>query len=73
MEDEVRTRKSGINQLALGSIVFVWGILLVLKQVGIITVSTLPFAFTAFGALFVISGAVKLSRSRNRERRIETE
>jgi len=71
MEDRIKERKSGINHLAFGSIVFVWGILLVLRQIGIITVNTLPFAFTAFGALFVISGAIKLSRSRNREHRIE--
>ena len=72
MEEKIKTRKSGINQLAFGSIVFVWGILLVLKQVGIMSASTLPFAFTAFGALFVVSGAVKLIKSRNVERSIET-
>jgi len=68
MEEEM---KSGINHLAFGSIVFVWGIMLILKQIGIITVSTWPYAFTAFGALFVVSGAVKLCRSRNRERKIQ--
>jgi hypothetical protein len=72
MEEKIKTRKSGINQLAFGSIVFVWGILLVLKQVGIISVSTLPFVFTAFGALFVVSGFVKLSRSRHAEHSIDT-
>jgi uncharacterized membrane protein YjjP (DUF1212 family) len=72
MEENIKTRKSGINQLAFGSIVFVWGILLMLKQVGIISVSTLPFVFTAFGALFVVSGAVKLGRSRHTEQSIET-
>jgi len=72
MEEKIKTRKSGINQLAFGSIVFVWGILLVLRQVGIISVSTLPFVFTAFGALLVVSGAVKLSRSRHTEQSIET-
>jgi uncharacterized membrane protein len=73
MEDEIKERKSGVNQLAFGSIVFVWGILLVLRQVGVITVSTLPFVFTAFGALLVISGVVKLSRSRNIEQSIKAE
>ena len=68
MEEET---KNGVNHLAFGSIVFVWGILLLLRQIGIITISTWPFAFTAFGALFVISGAVKLSRSRNRVQRIK--
>jgi hypothetical protein len=72
MEEKTRTRKSGINQLAFGSIVFVWGTLLVLKQVGIITVSTLPLVFTAFGALLVVSGGVKLSISRHTEQSIET-
>lgn len=71
MEERIKTRKSGINQLAFGSIVFVWGSLLVLKQVGIISVSTLPFVFTAFGALFVVSGAIKLSGSRNEACSIE--
>jgi len=70
MEEKI---KSGINHLAFGSIVFVWGILLVLREVGIITVSTLPFPFTAIGALFVISGAFKLSKSKNREHRIKPE
>jgi hypothetical protein len=72
MEDKIKTRKSGINHLAFRSIIFAWGILLVLKQVGIITVSTLPFAFTAFGALFVVSGAVKLSRSRHADHSIDS-
>lgn len=72
MEENAKTRKSGINHLTFGSIIFVWGILLILKQAGIITVSTLPFAFTAFGALFVVSGVVKLGRSRRAEHSIET-
>jgi uncharacterized membrane protein len=71
MEDKIKERKSGINQLAFGSIVFVWGILLVLRQVGVITVSTLSFVFTAFGALLVISGTVKLSRSRRSDQSIQ--
>ena len=73
MEEKMKTRKSGINHLAFGSIIFVWGILLLLKQVGIIaeSVSTLPFAFTAFGALFVAAGIIKLNESRSAERSIE--
>jgi len=71
MEEKIKTRKSGINQLAFGSIVFIWGILLALKQVGIISVSTLPFVFTALGALFVLSGTIKLSRSRDEACSIE--
>lgn len=67
MEDKIKTRNSGINHLAFGSIIFVWGILLLLQQVGIIekNVSTWPFAFTAFGALLVVAGVIKLNRSRN--------
>jgi hypothetical protein len=74
MEDKLKTRKSGINNLAFGSIIFTWGVLLLLKQVGVIerSVSTWPFAFTAFGALFVVSGVIKLSRSRHVERSFET-
>jgi hypothetical protein len=74
MEDKIRTRNSGINHLAFGSIIFVWGILLVLKQIGIIeeNVSTLPFAFTAFGALFVAVGIIKLNTSRHEEGSNET-
>jgi hypothetical protein len=68
MEDYI---KSGINHLAFGSIVFFWGILLILRQIGTIAVSTWPFAFTAFGALFVISGIIKLNTSRSREQRIK--
>lgn len=67
MQDRIETKNSGINHLAFGSIIFVWGILLLLQQVGIIekNVSTWPFAFTTFGALLVVSGAIKLNRSRH--------
>lgn len=67
MEDKIKTRKNAIDHLAFGSIILVWGILLLLKQVGIIekNVSTLPFPFVAFGALLVVSGIIKLSRSRH--------
>lgn len=67
MQDRMETRNSGINHLAFGSIIFGWGILLLLKQVGIIdsNVSTWPFAFAAFGALLLVSGVIKLNRSRN--------
>ncbi len=59
-----KTRRHAINQLAIGSIIFLWGILLTLKQVGIIekSVSTWPFAFTAFGILLVIGGIYRLSK-----------
>jgi hypothetical protein len=69
MEDKTETRKSGINHLAFGSIIFTWGFLLLLKQVGIIdqNVSTLPFVITAFGAMLVAAGVIKLSRSGHAE------
>ena len=67
MEDEIRTRRKAIGNLAWGSIILVWGILLLLKEIGIIAknVSTLPFPFAAVGALLVLSGIIKLSRSRH--------
>ncbi|HXX88177.1 MAG TPA: hypothetical protein VEH86_07025 [Candidatus Acidoferrum sp.] len=67
MQDRIETRNSGINYLAFGSIIFGWGILLVLMQVGIIdnNVSTWPFAFAAFGAWLIVSGVVKLNRTRS--------
>jgi hypothetical protein len=66
MEVKTKTRKSAINHLAFGTIILLWGILLLLKQVGIIekNVSTWPFAFVSFGALLVASGIIKLNRSR---------
>jgi len=75
MEEKTRTRNSGINHLAFGSIILLWGILLVLKQIGIIdeSVSTWPFAITAFGALLVAAGVIKLTISRHEVRSMETE
>jgi len=63
-EHTTKTRRHAINQLAIGSIIFLWGILLTLKQVGIIekSVSTWPFAFTAFGVLLVVGGIYRLSK-----------
>ena len=74
MEEKTRTRNSGINHLAFGSIIFGWGILLILKQLGIVaeSASTWPFAFTAFGALLVAAGVIKLAISRNEERSMDT-
>ena len=66
MEDKTKTRKSAINHLAFGSIILLWGTLLVLKQAGIIekNISTWPYPLTVFGALLVTSGIIKLGRSR---------
>jgi hypothetical protein len=74
MEEKTRTRNGGVNHLAFGSIILVWGILLVLKEVGIIedSVSTWPFAFTGFGAMLVAAGVIKLNRSRHFEKSAET-
>ncbi|HXX87828.1 MAG TPA: hypothetical protein VEH86_05215 [Candidatus Acidoferrum sp.] len=74
MEEKTRTRNSGVNHLAFGSIILGWGILIVLKEIGIIeeSVSTWPFAFTAFGAVLVAAGVIKLNRSRHVERSTET-
>ena len=66
-ENASRLKRHAINQLAIGSIILLWGSLLSLKQIGIIqkNVSTWPFALTAFGILLVAGGIYRLSRSRN--------
>jgi hypothetical protein len=60
----IKTKRRALNQLAIGAIIFLWGILLTLKQVGIIekSVSTWPFALTAFGILLVVGGIYRLSK-----------
>ena len=62
-----KLRSRAINQLAIGSIILLWGSLLILKQVGIIekNVSTWPIALTAFGVLLVASGIYRMKRSRH--------
>ncbi|MGD0977898.1 MAG: hypothetical protein ABR962_02025 [Candidatus Bathyarchaeia archaeon] len=62
-----RLRSGAINQLAIGSVILLWGFLLTLKQVGIIdqSVSTWPIALAAFGILLVAGGIYRLSKSRN--------
>jgi hypothetical protein len=59
-----RLKRRAINQLAFGSIILLWGSLLILKQVGIIekNVSTWPFPLAVFGMLLVISGIYRLNR-----------
>ena len=61
-----RLRNRALDQLAIGSVIVLWGILLILKQVGMIdeNVSTWPIALTAFGILLVAGGIHGLSRSR---------
>jgi hypothetical protein len=60
-----KQRRRAINQLAIGTVVLLWGTLLALKQVGIIekSISTGPFALTAFGILLVAGGIYRLNRS----------
>jgi len=59
-----------INRLGIGSIIIMWGSLLTLKAVGMIdgNVGTWPFAFTAFGILFVFGGIYRCyARDKNTE------
>jgi hypothetical protein len=65
-EHPSKLRRRAIDQLAIGSMILLWGSLLALKQVGIIekSVSTWPFPLTAFGVLLVAGGIYRLSRSR---------
>jgi len=60
-------RNRAIDHVAVGSVMLLWGILLTLKQVGIIdqNVSTWPIALAAFGLLLVAGGIYRLSISRN--------
>jgi hypothetical protein len=60
--DEKQYKLKAIDQLAIGSIVTLWGSLLALKQIGIIgkDISTLPFIFVAFGILLVFGGIYRL-------------
>jgi hypothetical protein len=65
-EHPSRLRRRAFDQLAIGSIILLWGSLLTLKQVGTIdrNVSTWPFVLTAFGILLVAGGIYKLSKPR---------
>jgi hypothetical protein len=62
LSENKRYKLRAINQLAIGSIITLWGSLLALKQVGIIekNISTWPFAFVAFGILLVVGGVYRL-------------
>lgn len=68
LEDEhpSKLRRRAIDQLAIGSIILLWGCLLALKQIGIIdkSVSTWPFPLTVFGILLVAGGIYRLHRSK---------
>ncbi len=62
LSSDKRYKLRAINRLAIGFIILAWGSLLALKQSGIIEkdVSTLPFAFVAFGALLIFGGVYRL-------------
>ena len=66
-EQPSRLKRRAIDQLAFGSIILLWGSLLILKEAGIIAknVSTWPIPLAVFGILLVVSGIYRLSRSRN--------
>jgi hypothetical protein len=55
-----------VDQFAIGAIIFMWGSLLMLKQVGILdkNLSTWPFVFIAFGSLLV-AGSIYRLKNRN--------
>jgi hypothetical protein len=59
-------RRRAIDQMAFGSLILLWGILLILRQIGILDrdMSTLPIIISAFGLLLVIGGINRLNRSR---------
>jgi hypothetical protein len=65
-ENPSKPRRRAINQLAFGSIILLWGSLLILKEAGIIAknVSTWPIPLAVFGILLVVSGIYRLSRPR---------
>lgn len=56
------------NRVGIGSIIVIWGSLLTLRSIGIIdkSISTWPFAFTAFGVLLLIGGIYRYNRGLKR-------
>ena len=66
-QDQTGTlRRRAIDQTAFGSLLLLWGILLILRQIGILdrNMSTLPIIMAAFGLLLVIGGINRLNRAR---------
>ncbi len=66
-EDYTSTlRRRAIDQMAFGSLILLWGVLLILRQIGILdrNVSTLPIIMAAFGLLLFLGGINRLNRSR---------
>ncbi len=66
-QDQTGTlRRKAVDQMAIGGLVLLWGILLTLRQIGILdrNMSTLPIIMAAFGLLLVIGGINRLNRAR---------
>jgi len=59
-------RRKAVDQMAIGGLVLLWGILLILRQIGILdrNMSTLPIIMAAFGLLLVVGGINRLNRTR---------
>jgi hypothetical protein len=68
-QDQTGTlRRKAVDQMAIGGLVLLWGILLILRQIGILdrNMSTLPIIMAAFGLLLVVGGINRLNRARHR-------
>ena len=67
MNEDKRYTLKTVDQMAIGSIILLWGSSLVLKQVGIIdrSLSTWPFVFIAFGIL-LIAGSIHRLHTREK-------
>jgi uncharacterized membrane protein HdeD (DUF308 family) len=73
-QDQTGTlRRKAVDQMAIGGLVLLWGILLILRQIGILdrNMSTLPIIMAAFGLLLVIGGINRLNRARQARAREE--
>jgi hypothetical protein len=62
-EDKRRRTLRGIDRLAIGLFIFLWGALLLLQQAGIVqeNVSVWPYALIYFGILITVSGILRVS------------
>jgi hypothetical protein len=70
-EDHMSTlRRRAIDQMAFGSLILLWGVLLILRQIGILdrNMSTLPIIMAAFGLLLFLGGINRLNRSKRNVR-----
>jgi len=62
MNEDTRYALKAVDQMAIGSIILLWGSLLMLKQAGIIdkSLSTWPFVLVAFGILLIAGSIYRL-------------